>query len=450
MNNINISKRTKIIIVALSILLALPFVLCLGLDTDEPYTIGLAHNSYLHIISLSKLDIHPPLYYLMLKAYIGLTNLISTNIFFTIIAIRLLSLLFTIITLVYLIKIVKEINIPINKYIAIIVFTFTPCVISFSELAMAIRMYSFVTMIYMMVLFYILKLYSTSELKYAFILVVIIPVTLYTHYFGGLFSGLTLIFFSIYKLSRKDYKYVLISAIIGLLSIITFIPWIPSLKHQLLLQSAASGSHNTMATIMPYIIIIGLVLVISFIFNAKYTNDISKIVFYTLFYLNAITLVIFVIQKINSPRYVQPILIPYLFIAIFISLNNIDKKKAFLVFISLFSLFGYVKSLHHFVVKFDIPSIRFVKQFEEIKRSPEKSINIHKYGLDKYYWDKKYGGGGGNAIYLESIGKKINDKDYINTYQILGNGNPKLFKAVFPNIEHFTDIQHSDQKNNKK
>lgn len=443
------TNRKKLLITAISVILVIPFLFCLGLDTDEPYTLGFIHNSYSSIINLSKFDIHPPLYYLILKFFVSLLNIVTKNIFITIIFARIISLIFAIITFIYLVKIIKLLSFKISNYISLIVFVLTPSVIGFVALIASLRMYTLAMMLISMEIFYLLKFSSSYKYKYPVIISILTAASLYTHYFAGLYSGLLIIFFALYKLINKEYKYVITYMIVGLASLALFIPWLPSLKYQLHLQ-ATTVNGNTLKTAIPYVLIIGIISLVTYVILKKYTDDLLGVIFNILFFLILITLVIFLTVKINSPRYVAPILVPYFFISCMIALKNINNSKIPFAFLSIIFLLGYGQAVHHEIFKMNIQSIHFIKDFNKIKKQKSKNINVHEYGLDKYYWDKKYGGGGGNAIYLESIGKKIDDKNYISTYQVLGNGNVKLFKAVFPNVEHFTTVNPSIKKSNNK
>ncbi|MCT6839085.1 MAG: hypothetical protein M3036_15685 [Bifidobacteriales bacterium] len=139
-----------------------------------------------------------------------------------------------------------------------------------------------------------------------------------------------------------------------------------------------------------------------------------------------------------------PIFVPFIVISTIVSIQN--KKKIFGMLSVAFILLSFSYSTYKQFKTFDIPSISFYKKFESIKKDKNHNISIKKYSLNNYYWDYI----GGNSVYLNSINKTITDRNYIKTTGPIGNGNPKLFKAVFPNIEHFTTVNPSDQKNNKK
>ena len=437
------NKKTFYII---SLLAIIPFIFCLGFNTDEPFTMGLIHHGYKSIISLSKLDVHPPLYYIVLKFFISITTFWTKNIFIYIIFARLLSLIFSLISFIFICRTLNNLKIK-NHYASATLYIFI-----LGTQVTNIRMYSLSLMLICMEIFYLLKLYDKFKSSYIIFIFISMTLSLYTHYFSGMISGLLTISFMIYFLSNKLYKKSVGLLISGVSSLILFIPWIPSFVYQLNLQSKSANIPNSsfltlfIESVFPIIIAI-----IIYIPIKKFANEKLK---YFLISSNIIITIMFIllfILHITNNKYVFPILAPYTFIVISKMISEkINYKKAILTFILSFVIVGFVHQAGHQIKTLDIPSVSFIKQFNAIKKNHNRNINIQKYGLNKYFWDTKYGGGGGNAIYLESIGKKIDDQNYISTYQVLGNGNVKLFKAVFPNIEHFTTVNPSIKKSNNK
>lgn len=417
----------------ISFVISLPILICFGLGIDEPFTMGLINHSYTDIISLSKLDIHPPFYYIILKFFICATSFWTKNIFVHIFFARLLSFIFSIIAYLCILKLLKNLSIK-SQYISPIIF-----VLILSQQLTYIRMYSLCLMLICAQMLYLIKLYDDFNYKYPVILFILTTLSMYTHYFAGMIAGLLIIFFSITLMIEKAYNKSISLITSGLLSILAFIPWIPSLIHQLKLQpkninTTPFNIHAILASIVPII----LVFIMFLICKNKLNHKASLILGSSALVIAIVYISLLIINR-STTKYVFPILAPYIFVTTTVLLNKTFKFKKIIIaviFITLFARFSH--SLDKQIKTLDIPSISFMKQLNSIKENKNKDINIHSYGLDKYFWDKKYGGGGGNAIYLESIDKKINDKNYINTYQVLGNGNARLFNSIFPNIEHFT------------
>ncbi|MCT6851380.1 MAG: glycosyltransferase family 39 protein [Staphylococcus epidermidis] len=441
MNNIY-NKKTFYIISILSII---PFLFCLGFNTDEPFTMGLIHHGYKSIISLSRLDVHPPLYYIVLKLFLNLTTFGTKNIFIIIILSRLLSLVFSLISFVFILKTINILKIQ-NSYISPILY-----ILIVGMQITNIRMYPLCLMLISIQIFYLLKLYDSDSNLYIILIFISMTLSLYSHYFSGMISGLLTILFILIFLSNKSYKKAVGLFVSGILSLTSFIPWIPSFFYQLDLQSKSANiprlSFSTLLTnsVLPIISI----LILYFLVKNSSSKKLNAFLISSIVVI-IIMIIILSILHINNDKYVFPILAPYTFIVISELISTeIHYKKTILTFIMFFILIGFGRQVKHEIMNIDIPSISFIKQFNAIKKDPSKNINIHKYGLNKYYWNKQYGGGGGNAIYLESIGKKIDDKNYISTYQVLGNGNVKLFKSVFPNIEHFNTLSPNNPINQK-
>jgi len=143
---------------------------------DEAFTAKITENSYKDIIKLSAKDVHPPLYYLIVKPFKPY--------------IRVPSLIFGLgtIVMVYLLadKLAKDRN---KSLLAGLVVAWNPFLIAYSNEA---RSYSMLAFLFLLLGYFAVKAYK--EQKYLG-LSVVVPLILLTHYIGILVLPILLIIF---------------------------------------------------------------------------------------------------------------------------------------------------------------------------------------------------------------------------------------------------------------
>lgn len=438
----NINKKSLLIFI--STLVILPFILCIGLQLDEPFTMGLINNNYGNIIHLTSLDVHPPLYYLILKLYLQITTFWTTNIFIKIMMARILSSIFSIFTYLFIKKSLELFEIKFNNYYLFLLFLIIPFNLGIDQQFAHIRMYALSAMLISIQIYYIFLFIQNKSCKNLLILSIITTLTLYTNYFSGLISILYVACLFIYTLLKKEWTHSIKIFILGIISILLYLPWINIIIHQF---NSYPHENISMGSLYKYCIsfaFIFLIFSINLILAKNKKNNLLNL--FSLFSLSTLVVLFFIniLSHSLSIRYLGPIFVPFIVISTIVSIQN--KKKIFGMLSVAFILLSFSYSTYKQFKTFDIPSISFYKKFESIKKDKNHNISIKKYSLNNYYWDYI----GGNSVYLNSINKTITDRNYIKTTGPIGNGNPKLFKAVFPNIEHFTTVNPSDQKNNKK
>lgn len=438
----NINKKSLLIFI--STLVILPFILCIGLQLDEPFTMGLINNNYGNIIHLTSLDVHPPLYYLILKLYLQITTFWTTNIFIKIMMARILSSIFSIFTYLFIKKSLELFEIKFNNYYLFLLFLIIPFNLGIDQQFAHIRMYALSAMLISIQIYYIFLFIQNKSCKNLLILSIITTLTLYTNYFSGLISILYVACLFIYTLLKKEWTHSIKIFILGIISILLYLPWINIIIHQF---NSYPHENISMGSLYKYCIsfaFIFLIFSINLILAKNKKNNLLNL--FSLFSLSTLVVLFFIniLSHSLSIRYLGPIFVPFIVISTIVSIQN--KKKIFGMLSVAFILLSFSYSTYKQFKTFDIPSISFYKKFESIKKDKNHNISIKKYSLNNYYWDYI----GGNSVYLNSINKTITDRNYIKATGPIGNGNPKLFKAVFPNIEHFTTVNPSDQKNNKK
>lgn len=438
------SINKKSLIIFISILIILPFLLCIGLELDEPFTMGLINNNYGDIIHLTSLDVHPPLYYIILKFYLQVTTFWTSNIFIKIVMARILSLIFSVFTFIFLRKMITLFKIKINKNILFLLFLVIPFNLGIDQQLAHIRMYSLSAMLITIQVYYIFLFIKKRNNNLLYVISIITLLSLYTNYFTGLISIMYVGSLFIYTLVKKEWSHSSMIFLLGIISLLLYLPWINIVIHQFNSYPHENISMNSFYKYCISFVFIFFIFSMNLIFEKYKKNELLNL--FSLFSLSTLIVLFFIniLSHSLSIRYLGPIFVPFILVSTVASKYN--EKKLFRILSILFILISFSYSMYNQFKVFDIPSISFYKKFESLKKVRTKNISARKYSLDKYYWDYI----GGNSVYLSSINKNISDKNYINTTGPIGNGNPKLFKAVFPNIEHFTTVNPSIKKSNNK
>lgn len=439
MNYIRKHKNKLLIIV--SILLVIPFIFNIGLLYDDPFSMGMINHTYADIIKLTTLDVHPPLYYFILKLFLSITTFWTTNIFIKIVFARILSVIFALISLNYIIKILNTFNINFNKYLTTLIFIISPVIFGLDQQAAHIRMYSMSTALTIIVVYYLITFIKTNKLSNLVIVSVFSSLTLYTNYYFGLIAGLYILSAIIYELYKKEYNYSIQLMLSGIISLFMFIPWMPNL----LAQINTSDSHSIQSftttskiAILEYLIFM-IIIFISFIIN----KGISKKISYFMYSSFATSIIIFILNIKMYPvsvslRYTSTplILLIILSIALNTKYQRVSKHTANNVVVTLMIILisiTFIKSFKNEIMQYNVPSINFINKFNRVKQNNSKEINTNNYDINNFAWKNQ----GGNSIYLMSINKNISDKHYTNVYYAVGNGDTNLFHKIFPNIEHY-------------
>jgi len=198
-------------------------------EIDEYFTFALIKFPITDIITITSNDVHPPLYYLILKFVVKIID--SLNIQYNLLyTLKILSIIpYILILIVSMTKIKKEYN-----WLTAGLFTFT--LITLSEFYinyLSIRMYSWAIFFLVMSFIYLKEMTLESDKKSWILFTLFTILGAYTHYFVALSSFLiyfVLLIYFAYNNNKNDLKKWTLSVLI---SIISYIPWIPSLISQL-------------------------------------------------------------------------------------------------------------------------------------------------------------------------------------------------------------------------
>ncbi len=200
---------------------------------DENYSLQLIKLSYIEGINRTSCDVHPPLYYIILKSLVDTFSVIVPNPIWTA---KFVSLIPHIILLVLGFTIIK------NKYGFMTAFLFNMFSIGMPQLmgySTEIRMYSWGMLFVTLGFLSSLEIYKAeNEKKYYILLTLFSASASYCHYFACAASIIIYIEVFIYFFIKKDIKGFKRTFISGLGVAIFYLPWIFVFIRQLSMVSA--------------------------------------------------------------------------------------------------------------------------------------------------------------------------------------------------------------------
>lgn len=247
-------------ILALSMLGIFSVSLFLGLKQsvwfDEGYSIILAKRPISELLSLTAVDAHPPLYYLVLKGW-------ATIFGYSEFALRSLSALFAAISLGAMFMLIKKVFRPSSAAIALPFLIISPFLMRYS---FEIRMYSMVMLICIAATYVLVKAKESDKLRYWLLYSVLVVVGLYTLYMSmavWLAHGVYLLTASVRDTKNAKTRVPLLPYILkqkyllayGLVAIL-FAPYIPTvigqLQHSALPSITSPVTFKELTTILSF------------------------------------------------------------------------------------------------------------------------------------------------------------------------------------------------------
>lgn len=251
------SKRSEkhfwpiaLIIIILASLVGLFLASFQGLWFDEGYSILISQKSLADLIHFTSVDVHPPVYYLILKLWTFLFG--SSEL-----GLRFLSIFFFASTLIVLTKLLKNL---FNTKIALVALTltaFSPLLIRYS---FEIRMYTLMSLIAVLATYILVKALQVNDQKRLFYILyaILVALGMLTHYYM-VFVWLSHLVWLIY-LSRKQHQALFKQPWLRayILSVILFLPWLPIALRQI--------SGNTLASVVQPMTLENMISVFSFSF----------------------------------------------------------------------------------------------------------------------------------------------------------------------------------------
>jgi 4-amino-4-deoxy-L-arabinose transferase-like glycosyltransferase len=191
---------------------------------DEAYTVGIVNRNFAEIWKITGSDVHPPLYYWLLKiATLGTNNIMAYRLFSAVAIVLTAILGYT-----HIRKDFGEKTGLMFSFLSL----FLPCMAAY---AIEIRMYSWSMLFVTITAIYAYRLTKTNTLKNWIIFAVFSLAGAYTHYYGLMFAGIINLIMLIFILKNKKSEYIKPFVISAIAQIMLYIPWlvyfIVQLKH---------------------------------------------------------------------------------------------------------------------------------------------------------------------------------------------------------------------------
>ena len=416
-----LKKHSKIITI-LFLMILISAYLKLWLSSDEYFTIEMIKRSYHSIVYVDSFDVHPPLYYIVLKFVLSVVLPFKHTVILDILFSRLFSVLCTILTIHFLIKINNYFGITIKKHIQYLIFFLIPNVLfadnmNFSP-SINIRMYALATLFVVLTMYYCIKYNNSEKIIHQVFIILFAELSAYTHYYAAVISGLFIFLYFLYFLYKKEIKQCLFYLLSGIIFFVLYIPWIVyglSVQFRSLAFSAPLYKSVIQFIIAVFII---LIFIVPYIYLYKNNNNNKRNDLRILFFINVIVILITTIYSvIKSPifliRYVYPSMIIMEFMSVCFVIQHFKNKEirinrfikfSILVLMPVVSLVSFV---HESLIVSPI-SINLYKNDRYFSSFKGKYVNIDKakyivkdfdFNHSKLNNDTEYG------LYLESIGK---------------------------------------------
>ena len=217
-------KTLHLIIIALGTLFIFASAFHSNIWFDEAYSVGMANHNLGDIWNIGKNDVHPVLYYWMLRIVNILTNgSVLAYRLFSVLPVALLGLLG-----------ITHIKKDFGEKTGILFSFFCYFLPMMAVYANQIRMYSWALLIVSVLAIYTYKIYKGQSSKKNWIIFGITSLaSLYIHYYGLMAAGLINVFLLIHFIIKKRWKELKIQIVLGIIQVIAYIPWLIALLSQM-------------------------------------------------------------------------------------------------------------------------------------------------------------------------------------------------------------------------
>ena len=316
----------------------------LGLNVDEAFSLMITNTNFMDTISLTASDVHPPLYYLILKVFMKIFAFENID---RIIIAKLFSIIPTLLLLIVsYTKIRKEFGWLVCGIFALCIASMP----NFMYYNLTIRMYPFAMFFVTMVFLIAYDLTERNDLKNWILITIFTIASFYTHYYAVIACSIIYAILLVYFIlnNRNQIKYLIVSFVA---SVLAYIPWVYVILSQinkyqgdywiqpLYLQQLIETYWYVFSSYTTSSEIIGVLLTIAvFILVLCYVKDKNKekkdhyaVIALSIIILTIISglLVSVLVMPLFNQRYVFPVLgIFWLGFSILLA-KNYDNKKIF-------------------------------------------------------------------------------------------------------------------------
>lgn len=189
---------------------------------DEAYSVAISRHSFADIWKIGGNDVHPILYYWLLKLVSFISDEIMVLRIFSVIPIAILGILgYT--------HIRKDFGEKTGLIFSVLTYFLPTMAVYASE----IRMYSWAILSVTILAIYALRLTKEDSIKNWIIFFLSSIFSIYIHYYGLMAAGLINVFLLIYLIKQKRKSSIIKILSFGLVQLIAYIPWIMYLMLQL-------------------------------------------------------------------------------------------------------------------------------------------------------------------------------------------------------------------------
>lgn len=420
---------------------------------DESFTMALVSHNYGNIIRLDALDVHPPLYYILLKFFLNLTTFWTTSLFTKVIFARLFSYLLAIGTFVVLSKTVKNMGVPGGNAIQWAGFFLAPSVMRYST---QLRMYALAALL-LALLFNQLQHYDNShKVGHIFLSVLFASLASYTHYFAAIAAGwLLLLYFIKFQFNKYDGHTIIRAIEIFLImftpwGVVAFLQmnrissnyWIPAVSWDTVrgnfinLFTDVFGSDTSQWYAIALIVIAIYPIIWAYRnMSAKFKSALTILLsVYVLTTISGIVISL-LLRPIYIARYAYPIYSLLIFF-IMVIVSNMSKKpmshlsNTFSVSV-LFSALVVIIGINvgflgsNQFMNYDLPTASLASSVQNYQENTNQVINISSKQNVNTIVEK--------MVYIKYMNKQVKINNF-NTGHVTGSDNKALFNGVFDNV----------------
>lgn len=215
-------KKLHIGIIVLGVILITAGAFHNNIWFDEAYSVAISRHSFIDIWKIGGNDVHPILYYWLLKIVSIISGEIVALRIFSVIPIAILGILgYT------------HIRKDFGEKTGLIFSTLTFFLPTMAVYASEIRMYSWAILSVSILAIYSLRIIKEDKLKNWIIFFLASIFSIYIHYYGLMAAGLINLFLLIYLIKQKRKSSVIKILAFGLVQLVAYIPWLIYLMKQM-------------------------------------------------------------------------------------------------------------------------------------------------------------------------------------------------------------------------
>lgn len=432
--------------------------MCFSFKEDEEVTMGFMNHSFRDIIRINSLDVHPPLYYMLLKLFLSITTFWTHSIFIKTILARLFSFIIFLLLFHILEKIVLISGASVKFSNQFLFYCFMPSIL---EVATHIRMYELATLFVAIEYYKLISFFKKNRNIDLFDAVIYALLAAYTQYFVAIIASVLLFLFFVKEYIIK--RYFKCIKIIGfyLLFLVLYIPIFPYVIKQLInrskFPSANTGvfdqtlsslvqltsSGNKIKEIFDILLFVSLLIFSFILIEHSYNNCLDERLYEVGFCVLLSIFIELIISLVYSPffecRFLFPLVSIYFFFVVSMFLNEFalgaHYKK---LFISLFSfvviliMLADVQKCRQNIIQYDVPSIQLLNNFNKYKNVSNRNIDVSISHFPTQNGEALYATQ--YSVYLKSINKNAVVYDSDNNIYEECNGNRKFVHKLFANL----------------